>query len=77
VNEVANMMGVIAGLLIGVVVGLFLPPGVALVAVVGLIIIIALPQFSMAKVPALVGLLTAVLIVVAKIYMAGHIIAGA
>jgi hypothetical protein len=71
------MMEIIAGLVLGIVLGLLLPVGIAVAFIAVLVILILLPQFSMIKGPALIMLLVTALVLVARIFMAGHIIAGA
>jgi len=63
------MLGVLGGLAAGLVIGLFVPFGPAMLIVVGLLVIALIPQLGMVRVPAVAAVLAAVMTSLIKIYV--------
>lgn len=64
-----NLFGILGGLALGVLVAMFVPFGISIVIVVGLIVVIILPQFMRYRIPATLALLAIVGIMLVRIYV--------
>lgn len=64
-----NLFGILGGLALGVLVAMFVPFGVSIVIVVGLLIVALLPQFMAYRVPALLALMAIVFVMLVRVYV--------
>lgn len=65
----ASMIGVLAGLAIGALIGLFVPFGIAIVLVIGFLVIAILPMTKAFRNVALMALLGMIAITIVKLYV--------
>ncbi len=63
-----NLFGILGGLALGVLVALFVPGGISLVIVVGLLIVALLPQFMRYRTPAILALLAIIVVFLVRYY---------
>lgn len=64
-----NMLGVIGGLGAGIVIGLFVPPGPAVILIVAMLVIAVIPAFKMVQIPAILAVLASVMVLIVKVYV--------
>jgi len=65
----ANLFGILGGLALGVLVALFVPFGISVVIVVGLLVVALLPQFMRYRIPALLALLAIIGVLLVRVYV--------
>jgi len=65
----ANLFGILGGLALGVLVALFVPFGISVVIVVGLLVVALLPQFMRYRIPALLALMAIIGVLLVRVYV--------